>query len=211
MARTVIAVFDSIYSAVNAKRELEDSGLSNEGIDVFVPPDDSASDDFSNPVQVKRFRPEVNLDGGSAGAQVGMGIGGAIGAGAGLLVWLGTIALPASVLALGPWSTMAAAWTAAVLSLLGGGILGGLAGSMIGLAIPEGELLQYAKIVHERDVLLSVQADWEAIDPIIEVLSKFNPLALEEKTYRWNKPESKGKKPAYNPMNMNPREHHDRR
>lgn len=211
MARTVIAVYDSIYSAAKAKRELEDSGISNEGIDVFARPIESARDDFSKAVQIRRFRPEVHLDGGGAGAQVGMGIGGAIGAAGALLIWLGTISMPASVLAFGPSSTLVAALAVVVLSLIGGGILGGLAGSMIGLAIPESELLQYAKIVHERDVLLSVQADWEALDPVIDVLSKFNPLAVEEKTYRWSKPETKGKKPAYNPMNMNPREHHDRR
>jgi len=89
-------------------------------------------------------------EGAAAGAGTGAVLGGAIG----WLAGIGSLAIPG----LGP--LIAAGPIMATLSGLAvGGTIGGLAGSLIGMGIPEYEAQQYESRLKEGKVLIAVHAD----------------------------------------------------
>ena len=88
------------------------------------------------------------------GATTGVVAGGAVGGTLGLLVGLGTLAIPG----LGPF--IAAGPIMAALAGLGAGAAtGGLIGALVGMGIPEYEAKRYEGRVKDGGVLLSVHCD----------------------------------------------------
>lgn len=146
MALKNIAVF-GIYpdqlTAEDAVDTLKDSGFRSADISVLFP-DNQGSKGFAHEKHTKA--PEGAITGGGSG----MLIGGALG----WLAGIGALAIPGAGLfiAAGP-----------LMGMLGGigvgGAIGGLAGALIGLGIPEYEAKRYEGRIRRGGILLSVHCD----------------------------------------------------
>jgi hypothetical protein len=150
MAAKNIAVF-GIYpdqlTAEDAVDTLKDIGFRSTDISVLFP-DNQGTKDFAHEKHTKA--PEVAVAAGSSGAV----IGGALG----WLAGIGALAIPG----VGPF--IAAGPIMGMLGGIGvGGAIGGLAGALIGLGIPEYEAKRYEGRIRRGGILLSVHcddADW---------------------------------------------------
>ncbi len=185
MARTVIAVFESVYIAKKAIWELVDSGYPRERIDLLAEQIPGLDDQPGKPEPAYS---EIVMNEFRAGVSIGGGIGGSLGIIAGLLVVLGAIHLPL-LAAISTGSMTPLIETAAItgVGLVIGAFTGSLFSGLLGLGIPEEELQQYAKTVRQHKVTVMVVADWDAVDGTLEVLEHYNPLELKQKTIEWQK------------------------
>jgi hypothetical protein len=145
-ARKNIAVY-GIYpdqlTAEDAVDSLKDSGFRSTDISVLFP-DNQGTKDFAHEKHTKA--PEAAVTGGTSGAV----IGGALG----WLAGIGALAIPGvgPFIAAGP-----------IMGMLGGiGVgtaIGGVAGALIGLGIPEYEAKRYEGRIRRGGILLSVHCD----------------------------------------------------
>lgn len=128
------------------------------------------------------LRPEVNIGGQSLGMWIGLGVGAALGLTGALFNALGVLHLPLPALphisgALGEWlNGLALSGAGAAAGVISGGAIGG----MLGLNIPEEEVRRYAKNVREGDVVVTILADWDSIDPAMQIVQKYGPLEVRE-------------------------------
>jgi hypothetical protein len=146
MAGKNIAVF-GIYpdqlTAEDAVDTLKDTGFRSTDISVLFP-DNQGSKDFAHERHTKA--PEGAITGGGSG----MVLGGALG----WLASIGALAIPG----VGPF--IAAGPVMAMLGGIGvGGAIGGIAGALIGLGIPEYEAKRYEGRIKGGGILLSVHCD----------------------------------------------------
>lgn len=208
MARTVVAVFESVYIAKKAIWELQDQGYPRDRIDMVMDSNRSLE-------KVKNNRSEILTDEVGAGANIGLSIGGAMGLMSGLLYNLGALPLHIpllnSALGTGAMAVTSTLGAAIFLGVIAGGMAGAVLGGMLGLGIPEEEARQYAKNVRRSSVSVMVLADWDAVDGAIEVLTRHNPLEIDEKVIEWEKTGRRSKKLKAQVTTDGPREHEERR
>lgn len=146
MAGKNIAVF-GIYpdqlTAEDAVDTLRDAGFRNTDISVLFP-DNQGSKDFAHEKGTKA--PEGAVAGGASGAV----IGGALG----WLAGIGALAIPG----IGPF--VAAGPIMAMLGGVGvGTTIGGVAGALVGLGMPEYEAKRYEGRIRHGGILMSVHCD----------------------------------------------------
>lgn len=196
MARTVIAVFESVYSAEQAVWELLDQGFPRERIDLFT---ERLAENMSGLVRPEKVCSEVVIGELRAGANIGAGIGGSLGITGGLLILLGAMHAPSFLAGLtggtqaGPLAAAILILAIAGLSTAAGGLFGSLISGLVGLGIPEEEIRQYAKNVRKGNVTLMIVADWDAVDGTLEVLGRHNPLEVRQKSIESLKAEQRKK------------------
>jgi len=130
----------SVEMAIDA---LRDNGFRSEDISVLLP-DNIGTKDFAHEKHTKA--PE----GTAAGAGAGAVIGGTLG----LLVGIGTLAIPG----IGPFIA-AGPLVSALAGIGAGGAIGGLTGALVGMGIPEYEAKRYEGRVKDGGILLSVHCD----------------------------------------------------
>jgi hypothetical protein len=139
----VFGIYPDQLTAEDAVDSLRDSGFRSTDISVLFP-DNQGTKDFAHEKHTKA--PEVAVAAGSSGAV----IGGALG----WLAGIGALAIPG----VGPF--IAAGPIMGMLGGIGvGGALGGLAGALIGLGIPEYEAKRYEGRIRRGGILLSVHCD----------------------------------------------------
>lgn len=182
--RTIIAVFDSLYSTSLAVSELEQNGLTRDLMNIFWNSERNRAANGKKRAKIK-LRPEVEMDGQNPGARIGSGIGIAAGIAAGTLAALGVIPVPylSEIVAAGLLAEAAALVGGIGVFTAAGSLTGLLIGGAFGLGIPEEEMRSYARAACKENVLLAVQADWNEIDTIIELIGKHAPLSIEERAY----------------------------
>ncbi len=186
MARTVLAVFESVFSAKLAVYDLLENGLNSDMIDILPRPKGSLDAAAVGPVKKSpRVVTEVDKDAHGVGLQVGLGIGAAIGAAGGVMGLAGALPLALfDTLALnGILSNLIVVFGGASAGAVFCGAFGGLIGGLVGLNIPDEEIRQYARVARREPVMVAILADWDSIDPVIQILSNHNPLELIEKPY----------------------------
>ncbi|HEY2589903.1 MAG TPA: hypothetical protein VGI81_29435 [Tepidisphaeraceae bacterium] len=117
---------------------------------------------------------EVLAEGNQGAA---MGAGAAIGAGLGLLAGLSLIAVPGFgvVAAIGP----------IVATGILGAVAGGLVGSLVDAGVPMGEAQHYAEGVRRGGTLVVVNASDDDCPRAIEVINRHNPVDLDERVLNW--------------------------
>ncbi len=140
MSQAVICLVPSESAANNIVVDLQNSGFTSDDISVLFP-DKNTTRDLGHEKHSKA--PE--------GTATGAGTGAVVGGALGLLAGIGALAIPGA----GPF--IAAGPIMAALSGVGiGTTLGGIAGGLIGLGMPEYEAKQYESKIHEGNILLSV-------------------------------------------------------
>jgi len=140
--RAVFGIYATPESAERAVNALVNDGFPSQDVSVLMP-DTESTRAFAHRKETKA--PE----GATAGATAGGIVGGALG----VLVALGSLAIPG----IGP--LIAAGPLVAGLAGVGaGGAVGGLLGALVGAGIPEYEAKRYAGRVKDGGVLLSVHA-----------------------------------------------------
>jgi len=139
----VFGIYPDQLSAEDAVDTLKDAGFRNTDISVLFP-DNQGTKDFAHEKATKA--PEGAVTGGASGAV----IGGALG----WLAGIGALAIPG----IGPFIA-----AGPIMGMLGGiGIgttVGGLAGALVGLGIPEYEAKRYEGRIKRGGILLSVHCD----------------------------------------------------
>jgi hypothetical protein len=206
MARTIVAVFDCYYSAKKAIHDLGENGFPRDLVDVFsrppagLPVEKSstreavargagAEEQLAAWAKRERIKSEIWDSEEKVGASIGAGIGGAMGITGAFMYAAGAFQLPALTHYLaattGSYTGLATAAVIAAASLVAGSLAGIMLGGSIGLNITEEEAIQYAKNVRQGDVLVTVLADYDSVDPVIEILHKHNPLEVQEKPMTW--------------------------
>src|SRR5690242_2397102 len=139
----VFGIYPDQLTAEDAVEALKEAGFRNTDISALFP-DNKGTKDFAHEKQTKA--PEGAVTGGTTGAV----IGGALG----WLAGIGALAIPG----IGPFVA-----AGPIMALLGGiGIgttLGGVAGALVGLGVPEYEAKRYEGRVRNGGILMSVHCD----------------------------------------------------
>ena len=136
-------IYRNRSSAENGVDALRQEGFRNTDISVLFP-ENEGTKDFAHEKSTKA--PE--------GTATGAGTGAVIGGGLGWLAGIGALAIPG----LGPF--IAAGPIMAALACVGvGGAIGGIAGALVGMGIPEYEAKRYEGRIKEGGILLSVHCD----------------------------------------------------
>jgi hypothetical protein len=141
--RAVFGIYPSALDAERAVNALIEDGFASADVSVLMP-DTESTRAFAHRKETKA--PE----GATAGATAGGIVGGTLG----VLVALGSLAIPGvgPLIAAGPL-------VAGLAGVGAGGAVGGLLGAMIGAGVPEYEAKRYAGRVKDGGVLLSVHAE----------------------------------------------------
>ncbi len=143
MARAVFCTVQTTSKASSIVERLKDAGFMPNDISVLAPNKDSTKE-FAIDNETKA--PE--------GTAVGVSSGALLGGGLGWLAGIGVLAIPGvgPLIAAGP--IMAALTGVAI-----GGSIGGVAGALIGLGIPEYEAKKYEGKIQKGNCLISVHAE----------------------------------------------------
>lgn len=140
---SVFGIYPDQLTAEDAVDSLRDAGFRNTDISVLFP-DNQGSKDFAHEKGTKA--PEGAVAGGASGAV----LGGALG----WLAGIGALAIPG----IGPFIA-----AGPIMGLLGGiglgSTIGGFAGALIGLGIPEYEAKRYEGRIRHGGILMSVHCD----------------------------------------------------
>ncbi|MDQ6630458.1 MAG: DUF3341 domain-containing protein [Verrucomicrobiota bacterium] len=143
MPKAVFCIATSEFQAESIVNELKVAGFSDNDISVLFP-DKTGTKDFAHEQHTKA--PE--------GAVTGAGTGGVLGGAIGWLAGIGALAIPGvgPFIAAGP--IMAALGGVAV-----GATVGGIAGALVGMGIPEYEAKRYEGKIKAGNILISVHAE----------------------------------------------------
>ena len=144
MSKNVSAVFTSHEDAIEAARRVKDAGLRTSDISIIASEDKANANNAEND-QISR----------------GTVSGGVLGGAAGLLLGLGTVAVPGlgMLAAAGP-----------IAGLLGGAVTGGIVGALVDLGIPQEKSEEYERDVKEGKTIWSMDVEDANIDSVKAIL-----------------------------------------
>lgn len=174
MARTIVALYDDLTMAQHVVNDLTNAGIPRDRISLVA---NDATGEYSS--YLKSYHPGEHV-----GAGEGTVFGASVGALTGLLVSLGSLAIPGvgPVIAAGP---LVAGLTGAVTGAVAGGATGGIVGSLLAMDIPEAEARRYAEGVRRGGTLVSVQATSVEVPRVEEILTRHNPVDVERRATYW--------------------------
>jgi hypothetical protein len=143
MKKAVIGMVDSQMQAERVVASLHQRGFTGNNISVLLP-DKQGTKDFAHEQNTKA--PE--------GAMAGAGTGGVLGGTLGLLVGIGSLAIPGfgPLIAAGPL-------LATLSGAAAGAAVGGLTGALVGMGIPEIEAKAYEGKIKGGNILIAVHVD----------------------------------------------------
>ncbi len=143
MKKAIMCIAQSEVTADYIVGQLQSAGFSNNDISVLFP-DKKGTKDFAHEHNTKA--PE--------GAITGAGAGGITGGTLGLLVGIGSLAIPG----FGPFIA-AGPLLAALSGAAAGAMVGGVAGALVGMGIPEIEAKRYEGKIKGGNILISVHVE----------------------------------------------------
>jgi len=143
MKKATIGILDSRSQAETVVMNLESAGVRPEDISALLP-DKHGTKDFAHEQGTKA--PE--------GAITGAGAGGVLGGTLGLLVGIGTLAIPGlgAFIAAGPL-------LASLSGAAAGATIGGVTGALIGMGIPEIDAKHYEGKLKSGNILIAVHTE----------------------------------------------------
>ena len=153
MSKIVVGIFESRKYAEKAAKQVENQGLRTDDISIIAKQNDHHEGGV--PAEVDGRQRNDNISDGVMG-------GGIVGGLAGLLLGVGSIAIPGLgiVAAAGP-----------IAGLLSGVVTGGIVGGLIDLGIPEDESRQYESHIKEGKILFSMQTEDDKVDKVASILN----------------------------------------
>ena len=171
--KRAIGVFSHHRDAEAAIRELRDAGISMDHVSIIGKNADHNVGDRVGGDRVGGVNANDRLNDNKAddGAKAGALTGGALGGLGGLLVGLGTLAIPG----VGPVLLGGAAATALATALTGGAIgaaAGGITGGLVGLGIPEKNAKVYNDRINRGDYLVIVDGTDAEVHRAEEILRR---------------------------------------
>jgi hypothetical protein len=171
--KRAIGVFSHRRDAEAAIRELRDAGISMDHVSIIGKNADHNVGDHNVGDRVGGVNANDRLNDNKAddGAKAGALTGGALGGLGGLLVGLGTLAIPG----VGPVLLGGAAATALATALTGGAIgaaAGGITGGLVGLGIPEKNAKVYNDRINRGDYLVIVDGTDAEVHRAEEILRR---------------------------------------
>jgi hypothetical protein len=166
MAKCVIGFFDTLTEAQAVVQDLMNNGFPREHISLVM--NEAGGESalaHATATDAKR----------TGGALAGAGTGAVLGGVAGLLVGLGTLAIPG----IGP--VVAAGPLAAALGGAGmGTAAGGLIGALTALGVPEEEVQDYAEGLRRGHVLVTVQVADQLADRAAEIMRRHGTIPTSQ-------------------------------
>ena len=148
MGQQVSAVFSSHHDAIEAAKRVKDAGLRTSDISIIANKDVARSPDSV-----------------STGAVSGTAVGGT----AGLILGLGSVAIPGLgiVAAAGP-----------IAGLLSGAVTGGVIGAMIDLGIPADRSEEYENDIKSGKTVWAMEVDNERADSVRKILKDCGAIKI---------------------------------
>jgi hypothetical protein len=162
--KRAVGVFSSHEEVENALNELRDNGFDMNQVSVIAKHTEDLNQRYrigetrvQEPTETHEISHETRVEATHVeeGTKTGIEAGGAVGGLTGLLIGLGTLAIPG----IGPIMLAGAAATAIATTIAGGAIgaaVGGLIGGLVGLGIPEHRAQVYHDYVVDGDYLVIV-------------------------------------------------------
>ncbi|HEY8565497.1 MAG TPA: YsnF/AvaK domain-containing protein [Beijerinckiaceae bacterium] len=184
--RTVTALFDSYEKAAEAVRKVEALGISHSDVSIVANNEGDRYSQYAtnNGSTSSRGTDDTHAD---DGAGTGATLGTLVGGGTGLLAGLGLLAIPG----LGP--VVAAGWLVSTLVGAGAGAAaGGLVGSLVGAGVPEEHAHSYAEGVRRGGTLVTVRADDQYVDRVVDILDDHGSVDMDEREQTWRSSGWKG-------------------
>ncbi len=159
MEKTVVGIFTDRSAAETAALALKNKGLRMDDISIVARDQEGANEDQNG---------QLTNDNISDGVTAGVVLGGL----AGLLIGVGSFAIPGLgvLVAAGPLA-----------GLLSGAVTGGIVGGLVDLGVPEEEGRRYEEEIRSGRILLSMRASEGKVNDIAQVLR--NEGAVEVKTH----------------------------
>ncbi|MFN4954799.1 MAG: signal transduction histidine kinase (STHK), LytS [Aphanizomenon sp.] len=162
--KRAVGVFSNHEEVENALNQLRDYGFDMNQVSVIAKHTEDLNQRYrigetrvEEPIEANQISQEIRNEPTRVedGAKTGIEAGGAVGGLTGLLIGLGTLAIPG----IGPIMLAGAVATAIATTLVGGAIgaaVGGLIGTLVGLGIPEHRARVYHDCVVDGDYLVIV-------------------------------------------------------
>ncbi len=202
--KTVVGLFNNFDDAQQTVRALRDAGFPKENISMIAR---DTNGDYTRYMEGTRAGDTRNIAPGTAdtranydtntntdtgtnvgeGTAWGAGIGAVLGGLGGLLLGLGTLAIPGigPVLAAGPLAgTLVGAGA--------GAVTGGIIGALVGLGIPEEQAHAYAEGIRRGGTLVVVRTADENADKASDIMNRFNPVDIDRTMQAWKQANWKG-------------------
>lgn len=176
--KTLVGLFDNFTEAQGVLEALLNAGYARENVSLVAADREGkyAGDLYATDVPPMEDA-EVNS---AEGAATGAVSGGLLGGLAGLVIGLGALTIPGlgPVIAAGPIAS----------ALIGAGIgavAGGVIGALIGWGIPEEHAEYYAEGIRRGGTLVAVKADESQVSAVSEIMRRYGPVDLEERSAQW--------------------------
>jgi hypothetical protein len=172
MNRTVVALYDTLQDAQQAVQDLVDHGFPRENIGLVA---SDASGEYAR--YLTPGQAEVT-------AGQGAGFGAVVGALTGVIVSLGTLAIPGigPVIAAGP---LVAGLTGAGVGAVAGAVTGGIVAGLVKGGVPEEEANMYAEGIRRGGTLVSVFVTDMTYGDARHVLDAHHPVDIHERAGTW--------------------------
>lgn len=172
--KTIVALFDDFTDAQAAIRDLSKRGVARKNISLIA---NDRDERYSSQLVDQTDEAATHA---AEGAAAGAVTGGVLGGLGGLLLGIGALAIPGvgPIIAAGP---IAAALSGAAI----GAVAGGVVGALIGWGIPEEEAHYFAEGIRRGGTLIGVTTPDEDVDIVTDILNRYNPVDLEQRSADW--------------------------
>lgn len=186
MNKTMIAVFDSRAHAREAVEALFESGFSQAEVSLMANNTNQpeALDPYRHPGASELAAGLSDRDNSISPSEhtsaKGVVAGGVLGGLAGLLLGLGTMAIPGvgPVIAAGPIATM-------LVGAAGGAAIGGIVGALIEMGVPEEDAHVYSEALRRGSTMVAVTGPETKVDMVSEIFRRFHPIDLKQRAENW--------------------------
>jgi hypothetical protein len=99
---------------------------------------------------------------------------------AGLLIGLGTLAVPGvgPVIAAGPIATM-------LVGAAGGAAIGGIVGALMEMGVPEGDAHVYSEALRRGSTMVAVTGPESKVQTVSDIFRRFDPIDIKQRSESW--------------------------
>jgi len=173
MKRTLVALFNDLGTARNAVNELVNAGFDRTSIGLATYNETEGDVTYVDAEDVK--------------ADEGAGFGALVGGLTGLVAGLATIAIPGigPIIAAGPLAAAMGGAAGAVIGAGAGAATGGLTAALVGMGVPDEEAGYYTEGIRRGGALVTATVDEERSGMAIDIMNRFDPVNVEDRTNQW--------------------------